>query len=218
MMVLYAPLDGMNEQGLVVSVNMIPDNATINQDTDKPDITTTTAIRLLLNRAATVEEALKLLEEYDMNASMGYMVHLAIADKDGNSVVVEYVDNEMIVIETPVVTNFYLAEGEKNGIGTSQSHTRYDILINLLEQNETMSMTDVRDALSDLTQPGVEYTPFASVSEICAQNSITCVAPSKAFNLAGLQTASVFIPNPVLRHKVNRGLNTDEVRSQTLLQ
>lgn len=152
MAALYAPLDGMNEKGLVVSVNMIQDRATINQASDKPDITTTTAIRLLLNQAATVEEALSLLESFDMNASMGYMVHFAIADLDGNSVVVEYVNNEMIVIETPVVTNFYLAEGEKNGVGTAQSHTRYDILMELLEQNETMSMMDVRDALSSVSK------------------------------------------------------------------
>ncbi len=63
----------------------------------------------------------------------------------------------------------------------------------------------------DLTDPGVEYIPFASVSETCAQISMTCVAPTKTFNLAGLQTASVVVPNPALRHKVNRGLNTDEV-------
>lgn len=63
----------------------------------------------------------------------------------------------------------------------------------------------------DLTHPGVSYTPFASISETCAMNSITCVAPTKAFNLAGLQTAAVVTPNPMLLHKVNRGLNTDEV-------
>lgn len=44
---LYAPLDGLNEMGLAVSVNMIEDSDTIEQNTDKPDITTTTAIRLL---------------------------------------------------------------------------------------------------------------------------------------------------------------------------
>ncbi len=77
---LYAPLDGMNEKGLAVSVNMIQDSASIEQNTVKPDITTTTAIRLLLDRAATVEEALKLLGEYDMHASMGMMVHFALAD------------------------------------------------------------------------------------------------------------------------------------------
>ena len=63
----------------------------------------------------------------------------------------------------------------------------------------------------DLTDPGKEYVPFASVSEICAQNSITCMAPTKTFNIAGLQTAAVMIPNPVIRQKVDRGLNTDEV-------
>ena len=63
----------------------------------------------------------------------------------------------------------------------------------------------------DLTSPGQEYIPFASVSENCKNTSITCMAPTKAFNLAGLQTAAVAVPNPNLRHKVWRGLNTDEV-------
>ena len=63
----------------------------------------------------------------------------------------------------------------------------------------------------DLTDPGMDYVPFASVSEKCRENSITCIAPTKAFNLAGLQTAAVMAPNPYLRHKVWRALNTDEV-------
>ena len=63
----------------------------------------------------------------------------------------------------------------------------------------------------DLTIPEREYIPFASVSDICKFNSITCVAPTKAFNLAGIQTAAVIIPDENIRHKVNRGLNTDEV-------
>jgi cystathionine beta-lyase len=63
----------------------------------------------------------------------------------------------------------------------------------------------------DLTDTQHEYIPFASVSEICEKNSITCIAPTKAFNIAGLQTAAVVVPNEVLRHKMNRALNTDEV-------
>lgn len=152
MAALYAPLDGMNEKGLSVSVNMIQDSETINQNTDKPDITTTTAIRLLLNKARNVEEGLQLLEEYDMHASMGMMVHFALVDRDGRSVVVEYINNEMVVIETPVVTNFYLAEGEKKGIGTAQSHERYNILIKRLEKTESMNQEDVRDALDSVSK------------------------------------------------------------------
>lgn len=149
---LYAPLDGMNEHGLAVSVNMIQDSDIINQDTGKPDVTTTTAIRLLLDKAADVEEALALLEQYDMHSSMGMMVHFALADKTGRSVVVEYISNEMVVTDTPAVTNFYLAEGEKQGIGTSQSHTRYELLMNQLSEQEEMTMEQVRDALDSVSK------------------------------------------------------------------
>ena len=62
----------------------------------------------------------------------------------------------------------------------------------------------------DLTDPEESYVPFASASETCRQISITCMAPTKAFNLAGLQTAAVSVPDEVLRHKVWRALNTDE--------
>lgn len=63
----------------------------------------------------------------------------------------------------------------------------------------------------DITLPGKEYLPFASVSDVCRENSVTCIAPTKTFNIAGLQSAAVCIPNKVLRHKVWRALNTDEV-------
>lgn len=149
---LYAPLDGMNEKGLAVSVNMIQDSDTISQDTGKTDITTTTAIRLLLDQAATVQEAIDLLSQYDLHASMGMMVHFAIADAAGNSVAVEYIGNEMSVIETPVVTNFYLTEGEKYGIGTEQSHKRYNTLLDTLQEKTTMTETDVRDALDSVSK------------------------------------------------------------------
>lgn len=144
---LYAPLDGMNEKGLAVSVNMIQDSASIDQNTEKPDITTTTAVRLLLDKAGTVEEALELLGQYDMHASMGMMVHLAVADASGNSVAVEYIDNKMMVTKTPVVTNFYLTEGVKYGIGTEQSHERYEILMKFVQENPVTGEAQVRDAL-----------------------------------------------------------------------
>lgn len=152
MAALYAPLDGMNEKGFCVSVNMIEDSDTIRQDTDKKDITTTTAVRLLLDQAADVDEALALLKQYDLHGSMGMMVHFALADAKGNAVAVEFIDNEMVVTDTPVVTNFYLAEGEKHGIGTAQSHTRYEILTERLKEKQTMDMQDVRDALDSVSK------------------------------------------------------------------
>jgi cystathionine beta-lyase len=63
----------------------------------------------------------------------------------------------------------------------------------------------------DITDPGCEYVPFASVSEMCRDNCVICISPTKTFNLAGLQTAAAVVPNKRLRHKVWRALNTDEV-------
>ena len=168
---LYAPLDGMNEAGLAVSVNMIQDSAAIQQNTDKPDITTTTAIRLLLDKAGNVDEALELLGQYDLHGSMGMMIHFAIADSTGRSAAVEYVDNEMTVIETPVLTNFYLAAGEKYGIGTEQSHERYDILLNQLEETPQMGMEEVRDALDSVSKDNFgefESTEWSIVMNLSA--------------------------------------------------
>ena len=53
----------------------------------------------------------------------------------------------------------------------------------------------------DLIMPGFTHTVFASISEEFANNSITCTAPSKSFNIAGLQTSNIFIPNENLRAK-----------------
>ncbi len=49
-----------------------------------------------------------------------------------------------------------------------------------------------------------------SVSEECKMNSVTAISATKCFGIPGLQSSAVVIPNPFLRHKVNRGLNTDE--------
>lgn len=168
---LYAPLDGMNEKGLAVSVNMIQDAASIDQNTGKDDITTTTAVRLMLNKAATVEEALDLLEQYDLHASFGMMIHFAIADNSGRGVAVEYINNEMVVTETAVVTNFYIAEGNKQGVGTQQSHIRFDILTKALAGHSTMTMDDVRDALDSVSKHNFgsgESTEWSAVFDLAA--------------------------------------------------
>lgn len=149
---LYAPLDGMNEKGLCVSVNMIQDSSTIEQNTSQPDLTTTTAVRLLLNQAASVDEAIALLEQYDLHASMNMMIHFALSDTTGKSVVVEYIDNEMVITDTAVVTNFYLTEGEKFGIGTNQSHERYQILRDAIQNSSIQSMDDVKNALDSASK------------------------------------------------------------------
>lgn len=55
-----------------------------------------------------------------------------------------------------------------------------------------------------ILNPAKKHIPFASLGEAFAQNSITCTAPSKTFNLPGLQSANVFVPNRRIREELSR--------------
>ncbi|GKX67184.1 MalY/PatB family protein [Inconstantimicrobium mannanitabidum] len=62
----------------------------------------------------------------------------------------------------------------------------------------------------DLTYKGNKHIPFAAINEKFLMNSITCTAPSKTFNIAGLKTSNIIVANEEYRKKVNRSLNVNE--------
>lgn len=169
----YAPLDGMNEKGVVVAVNMIEDQDSINQSGKEKDITTTTAIRLILDKAKDTDEAIELLRNYNLHASKGMMIHFFISDAKGKSVAVEYIDNEMSVVDTKILTNYYLTNGKKYGIGTSESHRRYDILKENITSNNTFNIDDAMNLLSKVSKKN--FTTFATTewSIIFDQKNLT---------------------------------------------
>ena len=149
---VYVPLDGMNEKGLCVADLVVgeEDMGETHQSTNKPNLTTVSAIRMLLDHAADVNEAVELLKQYDMNSSAGMMHHLSISDARGNSVVVEYINNVMHVTDTQQVTNFYLTAGEAYGIGgdSAMSFERYNMLHDIYgDANGIMSTADIKSAL-----------------------------------------------------------------------
>ena len=153
---IYVPLDGINEKGLCVADLINGDNEQTHQQTDKADLTTNTAIRLLLDKAATVDEAIALLEQYDMNSAIGMSHHLAISDATGRSVVVEYIGGEMFVTETPAVTNHYLTEGAKYCIGNPESIARYE---KLLETAGSISCAeDMRGTMEAVSYPSTRWS------------------------------------------------------------
>lgn len=63
----------------------------------------------------------------------------------------------------------------------------------------------------ELVFPGYTYTPFASVSAEFAARSVTCVSPSKAFNMAGLQIANVICADAGMRARIDKAINVNEV-------
>ena len=88
---IYAPVDGINEKGLCISIMALPKQAS-QQDTPKHDVGTTMIMRLWLDRCATVEEALALLETVDVrhDAAVGSGYHYMVADASGHCAVVEF--------------------------------------------------------------------------------------------------------------------------------
>lgn len=63
----------------------------------------------------------------------------------------------------------------------------------------------------ELVFPGHRYTPFASISEDFLRHSVTCLSPSKAFNIAGLQIANIVCADANRRSKIDRAINDNEV-------
>lgn len=126
---------------------------------------------------------------------------------DGNTYRMDFEDLER-KLSDPQTTLMILCNPH-NPVGRIWSREELEQVGELCRKYHVTVISD--EIHCDLASPGQEYIPFASVSENCKNTSITCMAPTKAFNLAGLQTAAVAVPNPNLRHKVWRGLNTDEV-------
>ena len=65
----------------------------------------------------------------------------------------------------------------------------------------------------EFTYPGHAYTPFASISDDFLYCSVTCVSPSKAFNIAGLQIANIVCANEAVRHRINEVINLHEINN-----
>lgn len=63
----------------------------------------------------------------------------------------------------------------------------------------------------ELVFPGHRYTPFASLSEEFLRHSVTCLSPSKAFNIAGLQIANIVCADAGRQAKIDRAINDNEV-------
>ena len=150
---LFFALDGINEKGLAVAVLMAGDEVETHQHTSKPDLPFSSAIRYVLNHAANVAEALKILNDIDMHSEMGFARHYAIADASGRSVVVEYVDNKMVVTESPAVANHYLCEQKRN-VGLIEGDDRYERLCQRYSQTGgVMSEKQLTEAIEAVSQP-----------------------------------------------------------------
>lgn len=134
----YAPLDGMNDAGVSCGIYMTYQGETTtptDQNTDKPDLTSTTMLRLILDYADSVEEAVELVSKYDLHDSAQTSYHYMVADSTGKSAILEWVngtdktDNDGSARRLVVTYN----DGDEN-IGAKESGADYQWVTNFIIQ------------------------------------------------------------------------------------
>ena len=181
----YAALDGINEDGFAIGVLALKENQTKQNDENKPRIGTTTAIRMLLDRASTVKEALAMLAGYnmDMQGSGRSNYHYFMADATGDYAIVEYTlakgDTIPTVMETLTgndtlrcVTNFYVSPtmvGTNDGWGSLHGKDRYWTLRDgLARNNYCLDSEQAMSLLHAVSQP-------ADLTNITSQTQWSCL-------------------------------------------
>ena len=132
----YAPMDGMNELGLAISVLLLSNKSTHQTNPELTDITTSVIIRGILDTCANLEEAINFFTKFNVHDAIeGNSFHFMITDAYGNSAVIEYVNNVMKIIKPSdiknvnnylYVTNFYLSPD--SGSSSQMGYDRYLIL------------------------------------------------------------------------------------------
>ena len=152
----YLISDGINEAGLGVSMLSLGYDD-MSQNTGKTGIYLTVAQRAILDKCATVDEAVALLKSYDMKTMVGRSFHIFITDKTGRSVVAEWVDGELVIVESKQVTNFWLSSEEHSQC------SRYDTIVKRLSDkkgvlNSSEAMALLMDASQDYEDIKTEWS------------------------------------------------------------
>ncbi len=156
----YWPFDGMNERGLAVGMMAVP-SAQAGSDRSKVTIDSLAAIRLVLDKAQSVDEALSLLAAYNIDWGSGPPLHYLIADSRANSAVVEFVNGEVKILRSEklwqVATNFSLSF--HNPESAVLQCDRYAAASRTLEQAQgQVSQEEAMALLEDVSQPSTIWS------------------------------------------------------------
>ncbi|UCE42964.1 MAG: linear amide C-N hydrolase [Candidatus Aminicenantes bacterium] len=162
------PFDGMNEQGLAVGMMALP-TAKAPQDPKKQTVSSLLIIRMMLDYAKNVEEAIAIIENFNIDFQGGPPLHYIITDRSGKSVVVEFVNHKISVLRNThpwqVVTNFIMT-------GLSQENSlascwRYKKVWETLENQVTMaSLSNALSLLKDVSQSNTIWSAVYDTSSL----------------------------------------------------
>ncbi len=136
----YAPLDGMNDAGVSCGIYMSYQGPgdlsySTNQQTEKPDLTSTTMLRMILDYADDVEEAVELVKKYDFHDSANSSFHYMVADKSGKSAILEWVNEDATdstdIDGTKRVLKVYYNDQDKM-LGEDEAQNNFQYITNFI--------------------------------------------------------------------------------------
>ncbi len=162
----YMGVDGMNEKGLSVSLLNTDYTSTLHMNTEKPDIFISVAVRLLLDKAATVDEAINILSKYDMNTAVSSTQHIFIGDSNGDYAVIEWINEKMQIVKYPVVTNFIMSKLDRSEY--KNNCNRFDFLDDSLNNKPINNIDESMDLLNGARQSTTQWSVVFSLNEFKA--------------------------------------------------
>jgi len=153
------PFDGMNEKGLVIGMAAVPESPSPSDPNNK-SVGSLGVIRMILDHAASVEEALTIMRSVNILWHGGPQLHYLIADASGEAALVEFVAGEMIVLynTTPwhQATNFLLSNTNSSADGLCH---RYDVLSERLEDEQgNLSREEAMALLENVSQSSTQWS------------------------------------------------------------
>ena len=165
----YIPLDGVNEKGVFVCVNMVHNVSEMDMSGKTP-IFTTCALRIILDHADSTEKAAELLQDYSLRAEGCY--HLFVTDTSGDSRAIEVIDGRIKATPTELMTNHYIYPG--TGVPISESsQQRYDIIRDALDASDVMDEDRVKDVLVSVKQDSSDLSHYTRWSIVYDTEDLT---------------------------------------------
>lgn len=153
------PFDGMNETGLAIALAAVPD-ADGDQRPGRPTVNSVRILRLVLDEAATVDEAVQVFRRYNIDFSDAPPLHYLVADGDGRSAVIEFIDGKVVVLRGSdkwnAAVNFTLSGASE---AQRQADDRYRTLSTKLRREQgSLDWRDAMDLLAKVQQPHTQWS------------------------------------------------------------
>ncbi len=153
------PFDGLNEKGLAIGMAAVPESPTPSDPNNK-SVGSLGVMRMILDHAASVEDALTIMRGVNIIWNGGPQLHYLIADASGEAALVEFVAGEMVVLYNTnpwhQATNFLLSNTSGSADGICN---RYDAITESMQDKQgDLSLGEAMELLGDVSQSSTQWS------------------------------------------------------------